>query len=246
MRTVAVFLLALCLVAASACGGNGDGAAKARSAKRVIQAEAQGRAEAMVLELSDLPDGWRASPHEEDTAGGDRLRECLGVDYSALTIIGEADSRDFAVEDSTEASSSATVFADEAGADEASSGLSDGMESDAAEDCFRDLIEKMANDEGPQFKVVAVDIGELGVTAPSSVEETKAWQIAISFDVTSGEAKGSSVTAYVDFVALREGDSIAVLQMSDVQTPFDSELRNELVQAVADRMSEGSVLSARS
>jgi hypothetical protein len=114
LRTVAVFVLALCVAAASACGGNGDDAANARNAKRSIQDGAQGRAEAMVLELSDFPNGWRASPHEEDKAGGDRLRECQGVDYSALTITGEADSKDFAAEGSTEASSSATVFADEA------------------------------------------------------------------------------------------------------------------------------------
>ena len=190
MRTIVVFVLALCVAAAGACGGNGDGAAKAKTAKRAIQAEAQGRAEAMVLEADDFP-GWDGAPHQEDTAGGDRFRECLGVDYSALTIIGEADSKDFAIGTSTEASSSATVFADEAEADEASRGLSDGMESDAAEDCFRGVIEESAKDDGPQFRVDAIDIGELGLPTQGAVEETKAWQITISFEVTSGSQKGA-------------------------------------------------------
>ncbi|HEV8602779.1 MAG TPA: hypothetical protein VGQ68_05200 [Gaiellaceae bacterium] len=236
---MAVLVLAVAVAAGSACGGDGNGAAEGTRAKRAIQTEAQKRAESMVLELSDFPDGWRASPSEnEETEDMDRFRKCLGSDYSALTIIGEADSKDFANEDTTEASSDATVFASEGQAEEAIKEVSDGMQGDAAEDCFRDLIAPAVKKESPELEVGDVDIGELRLTAPRDITETRAWQIAVSLEVKSGEARGSSATVYLDLMTLREGDSLATVKTQDVVTPFNSESRNKLLQALAGRMSQ--------
>ena len=69
------------------------------------------RAEAMVLQLSDFPTGWRGSaPEEADREG---FRTCVGTDLSGFTKIGEAESQDFATGDSTSASSEAIVYTDE-------------------------------------------------------------------------------------------------------------------------------------
>jgi hypothetical protein len=226
IRALVAIVLAVSL-AATACGGD-DGAAKGSRAKRAIQANAQQRAESMVLELPDFPNGWRASPPEQEAAGAENFRMCLGADYSALTIIGEANS-DFELA-STQASSTATVFADEGQPEDAIGKLADGMGSGAAADCFRDLIEE-ANG---LTEVDDVDVAELGLTTPSGIAETKAWQIAISFHLKSGpEAR-----AYLQFVTLREGDSLATVQTSNLLRPFDPELRDRLVEALAGRLPE--------
>ena len=111
MRPV-VAALSLVLATCTACGGNGDGDGSASGS--AIEPEAQERAEAFVLKLSDFPNGWRGSaPEEEDEEGAETFRRCAGIDFSGLTRIGEAESLDFATGESTEASSEAVVFASE-------------------------------------------------------------------------------------------------------------------------------------
>jgi hypothetical protein len=231
MRARAAIVLAVSLAAVTACGGDG-GAAKGTRAKRAIQANAQQRAESVVLRLSDFPNGWRASAPEQETPGAEKFRKCLGADYSALTIIGEADS-DFAMAN-TKATSTATVFAGEGQPEVAIKKLAEGMKSAAAPDCFRDLIEH-ANEV---TEVDDVDVNGLRLTTPPGIAETKAWQIAVSFHVTSGAGKGLSPTAYLEFVTLREGENLATVQTSNLQRPFDHEVLGTLVQALADRISE--------
>ena len=236
MKVVGALAFAAIAFATASCGGSGDSSDNS-SAQRSIQAEAQQRAEAINLVLSDFPQGWRASPPEDDDSGKD-FRKCIGVDFSATTITGEADSKDFANEDTTQASSSSTIFASE---DEASASLSEeaeGMESAAAEDCFRKLLEdEFSNEDRKNFEISDIDVGELNVTAPANaVDETHAWQIAITIDVKSGEAKGASVTAYADLSTVRSGDAIAELFTYDVLTAFDAELRTELLNVLAGRL----------
>jgi hypothetical protein len=230
MRALAAIVLAVSL-AATACGGD-DGAAKGTRAKRAIQANAQQRAELVVLRLSDFPNGWRASAPEQETPGAEKFRKCLGADYSALTIIGEADS-DFAMAN-TEATSTATVFAGEGQPEVAIRKLAEGMKSAAAPDCFRNLIEA-ANGV---TEVDDVDVNGLRLTTPPGIAETKAWQIAVSFHVTSGAGKGLSPTAYLEFVTLREGENLATVQTSNLLRPFDHEVLGSLIEAMAGRISE--------
>jgi hypothetical protein len=232
---VMLTIVAVAVAASVACGGDRSGTSKGTRAERAIQTEAQARAESIVLALTDFPDGWRALSSEDTQAVEAQFRTCLGTDYSTLTIIGDADSKDFAIEDATDVSSSATVYASEGQAKEALQEYSDGMESDAAEDCFREVIEKEFKTVSRELKIDEVDVRALNVTAPSEVEETRAWQV--SFEATYGESKGGSTTAFSDFVVLHQGDSLATIQASDVYSPFDSELRDQLLKTVASRMS---------
>jgi hypothetical protein len=71
--------------------------------------------------------------------------------------------------------------------------------------------------------------------ATAGIDEAHAWQFAIPFTGT-GDAQGVSVPGYLDLVYLREADAITAVETSDVLTTFGQELRNQLVQAVADRM----------
>src|SRR5215218_1170176 len=73
-------------------GGKGDagnveskGKSRGTASVRAIDPAAQARAESMALVLSDLPDGWRGSPSEDEDDGDAKFRRCIGSDYSDFT-----------------------------------------------------------------------------------------------------------------------------------------------------------------
>jgi hypothetical protein len=235
MRMMAA-LVGVVLAATAACGGNGNGDDTASG--RAIEPEAQQRAESIVLKLSDFPNDWRASAPEADDSGGDKFNQCIGVDYSGLTRIGDAESQDFAKGDSTEATSDVVIFKNEQQSVDAMSEHSEGLGGTAAEDCVQDLVEQAVKQEGG-FKLGEIDVGELSFTPPG-VDEAKAWQIVIPVEITSGVGEGFEPNVYLELVTLREGDTVAVLTTQDVLTEFDRELRGKLVQTIAGRMSESS------
>jgi hypothetical protein len=223
------------LAFATACGGGDDDGGGEGEAERSIAADAQEHAEAAVLQLSDFPDGWRATAaEEEDEAGDDEFRECIGADYSAFTITGEASSDDFSMGESAEASSQSAVFDSEDAAAEAFEAFSAGMESESMNECMQKFIEEGAETD-VEVEIGDVELGELSFTPPAESDDAHAWQLAIPFEITSGAGAGLSPTVYLDMVALRERNTIALVQAIDVLTPFDSELRDQLVAAVADR-----------
>jgi hypothetical protein len=76
MRVSAIVLAVSVIAAGTACGSNGDGAAKGTSAKRPIQPDAQKRAESMVTKLEDFPKGWEASPRGENLLSEREIRKC--------------------------------------------------------------------------------------------------------------------------------------------------------------------------
>jgi hypothetical protein len=163
------------VLAAAACGGNGNGDGTA--AQRSIEPEAQERAESIGLRLSDFPNGWRPSASEKDPAAERaKFNNCAGVDYSEVTIVGDADSQDFA-KDSAEASSQVGIYESDQQAEAAQSEFSGGLGSGGTEDCFQDLVEKAMKEEGTSKeddKLGQVDIGELSFTPPSEVDEARA------------------------------------------------------------------------
>lgn len=233
----AVAALSVVLVVCAACGGNGDGDEQA--SENAIQPEAQKQAESFVLKRSDFPSGWRgAAPEADDKEATESFYRCAGIDPSSLTGIGDADSLDFAMGETTDASSSATVFASEQQAETGMSEFSEAMNGTEIEGCVQDLAEEFASSES-NLTVGEVNIGQFNVTQPD-VDEAAAWQIVIPVEFTSGVGEGLTPTAYLEFVALRDGANVAIVQTSDVLTEFDSELRDHLVEAVAGRMSDAS------
>jgi hypothetical protein len=225
--------IGLALLALAGCGG-GDGDTDARRAQRAIEPAAQERAEAALLKLSDLPDGWRADTPDEDQTGQDAFYRCVDIDFSALTITGEAASKDFTKGENTEVSSGATVFASDAEAEQALEEFATGMTGEKTNECFRDVMEKRV---GGRFEIGDVKFGELSFTPPPDLDEASAWELSVPIEVIAPEGEGSSVTAYLDLVYLRKGDTLGAVEASDVVTPFDSQLRDELVELVAQRLS---------
>jgi hypothetical protein len=234
VRSIAVLgLAAFALAAGAACGGGGHGTP--RAAKRAIEPDAQRRAESINLKLSDFPSGWRASTRSPDDPGGsEKFRECMGMNVSDTTLIGDADSKEFAKEGGTIASSEARILKSAAQAQQGLDRISKSLADSArAEECLRGVFKKTPAD----YKVGEIDVGELSFHRPADVDEAKAWEMLVHLEATSGVMKGQSVPVYLDLTYLRKGDAVTNVQTLDTFSPFDSELRDNLVQAVARRMS---------
>jgi hypothetical protein len=230
---VAVTLMFLILVSGTACGGGGGGS-DTQAAKRTITPEAQQQAKSINLKLADFPDGWRAStPSAEDAKSAEKTRKCLGADYSKVTLLGDASSKDFAQGENATASSEAQITKTEAQAKEGLQRVATSLAGAGAKDCFRKAIGST-----PGYKVGDIEVGELKVTSPPNVDEARAWEVVIPVEVTPGTANGLAVSVYSDAVFLRKGNVVAQVSTSDVLSPLDDALRAHLVRTVARRMSE--------
>jgi hypothetical protein len=75
----------------------------------------------------------------------------------------------------------------------------------------------------------------LRLTPPPVAEEGRAWAIEIPVKSWRARPRGVTVPAYFDVVLLR--NQLAFIETSDVQSPADSKLRDNLFQTIACRMS---------
>ena len=151
-----------------------------------------------------------------------------------MTIVGEADSDEFAM-GNAEAASDVAVYESETEATTAFEELEAGMQSESASDCLKEVLEENVKSG---VEIGDVELGELSFTPPSGVDSARAYQLAISAESTSGADEGMSATVYLDFIDLREGDLIARVQTSNVLSEFDPELRDQLVDTLAGRATD--------
>jgi hypothetical protein len=238
MRRAAAIITILCL-SLSACGGDGegDGGGGGTDFQRAIEAEAQEQAESLLLTLADFPDGWRTGPADEENEESETaFRDCAGVDYSAFTKVGEAQSDDFAMGETAQASSEADVFESSEMAAAAVAEATRGFRDDEASPCMLEYLRELEDD---QIEVTQAEVVELSFTPPAGLDDASAFQAVITLEGRPGtDAAGVSATAYSDFVLLRVGAATAAVTTSDVVRPFDPALRDELIAAVADRLTE--------
>jgi hypothetical protein len=229
--------IALACAAVSACGGDGESNEGSSDFQRAIEPEAQAQAESMLLQLTDFPDGWRAEePAEEDEEGDGAFRDCLGVDFSTFTIIGDARSDDFSTGETATASSEAEVFASEQMAAEAVAQFAEALDSEQADTCMTDVL---GESEDEDFEITGAEVGELSFTPPSGADDANAWQVVFTIEGKPGsEAEGVSVTGYAELLQLRSGEKTSEVTTVGVPTPFDPDLRDDLVAVVAGRMSK--------
>ena len=191
---IAVIMSGVLLGGATACGGGGNsggantggGNTDPFAVKHEKDPVAQQRAKATLLKLSDFPDGWRAfavSP-SQDKSGQRNLRNCLGVDYSDLTVIGDAPSREFAMGEDASADSETQIFASEAQASDALRRFSDGMAGSKIKDCFKRLLEKSVPSDQ---RLGEIGVGELSFTSPGGLDAAKAWQIVVPSNLSPAQ-----------------------------------------------------------
>jgi hypothetical protein len=240
MRTSPALLVGF-LVVGAACGGGGGSGKSA--AKQSTTAEAQQRAEAIVLKRSDLPESWGAlTPSAGDVARAAKFRRCIGAESHGPTPTGEARSELFTkLGDVTGAYSEAQITTNIPQAKERFLRYVEGVSRAASNRCFHQAIGKRQILPGipsaDPHELGAADVRDLHLRRVPAVEEVRAWEVVIPVRVTSGPTKGVSASVYFDAVLLRNGNRLAYVQTSDVASPADSGLRDQLVRTVAARMS---------
>jgi hypothetical protein len=217
----------------AACGGSGGSATDtgtgtptaatttAGTTTGATKDEAQQLANSMLLRLSDFPAGWRATPSEDQEG-------CSGIDKltERYDVLAKADSKDFATGDTTEASSSAGFFHDEAMAREALNYLEAAIQSKSLRDCLSDALRKDA-EEGVTFG--DIQVGQ--VSFPKLGDRSSAWEIVIP-----AKSQGFSFTAYIDGIYVIRSSALSVVLFSDVLEPFDVQERERLARLVDERM----------
>jgi hypothetical protein len=218
VRTPVLVALATAAIvlAASACGGGDD--RESLNAQTQITADDQRDAEQIVLQLGDFPSGWRAEADGDDEDDAD----CLDVDFSDLTITGEAESKTFVKGNAPIASSKAAVYQDTEQAGEAFERIA----TDELAECFSDYMKKQSDDD---VTVGDVSFGEL--TFPKMGDRSAAYQIAIEL-----RASGITPTAYVDLVFIQHERALVLLAFVDIFTAFDQAQKEALAGTVAKRM----------
>jgi hypothetical protein len=134
------------------------------------------------------------------------------------------------------ASSEAQVFEREQMAADAVANFAEALDREEADTCMTDRLGEFEDED---VEITGAEVGELSFTPPSGVDDANAWQVATTIEgKAGGQAEGVSVTAYFDLVQLRSGEKTAEVTTGDIAAPFDPELRDDLVAAVAGRMSE--------
>ena len=208
----------IALVAAAtlaACGGGGGG-----EAQTVLNDQDQSRAEAVVVRASDFPGGWTSARHEQQSA-----KTCLNPDLSDLTVTGQADSRDFSLQ-SFFVNSSATIMRS---ADEAKTAYERQATGDLPK-CIADQLGKSIESSSD----VAIDVKHTGVREldfPRLADRSRAYRATLDLDFG-----GAATRAYVDFVFLQRGRTLATVAFASVGQEPQKGLDEELAARVAGRM----------
>jgi hypothetical protein len=216
---------------ALSCGGDDEGSGPATTSVgsteeetlSLSEADAEELTTSMLLRLTDLPTGWRAQPSEDEEG-------CAGVDelterYDALAKV---DSDDFIHGEATQVGSGSAIFNDAETGREALNYLEGAIQSDEFEECINDYLGEQS-DENVTFG--DVQVGQ--VSFPSLGDRSSAWEVAIPV-----ESQGLSLTAYVDAVYILDSNALSAVIFSDVGSPPDERLREDLSSLVAQRMNE--------
>jgi hypothetical protein len=218
----AVFVAFLSFLTPSlSCGGD-DSEQGAGQAQTAIEADAQERAETIVLSLDDFPSGWRAEPEDDEENQGP---ECLDLDFSDLTVNGRAESPDFLRGEATLVSSLAAVF-DSANAAEAAF---ERLANQGLADCLADWMREQSDED---VQITDASAGELAF--PDLGDRSAAYQVALQL-----ETEGFTPSAFADLVFIQRERALSLLMFVDVLTPFPDDEKEELATAVAGRMEPG-------
>lgn len=239
VRRLASVLLLPFLLGAAACGSDGDGgsgssdttAASSETTKAEGgSADDQAVADAVILELSDLPSGYTEGEAPSEDEEEDPFGDCLSAEGKQLddATTGDAESPDFARGETTTVSSFATVFADEGSAEKAMELVA----SDELKACFDTIVtEEIKSSAGETEGVTFGDLVLKDASFPKVGEETSALQFVVPIS-----AAGTDVTFYVDLVFFRQDRVVAGLFLGDLGKPFPSGEASTLAGKMAGRM----------
>ena len=223
MRRAALAAVIGSLVALAACGGgSGGGSSKAAP---TADRTAAGK---IVLRPSDFPSGWTSQPHAagpNQAATVRQLGECLGVGDPATHTTADVNSPDFSKSQGTTATSEARFVQTDA---QASSDLA-GFQAAKATDCLKQALEAISKERLPSgLTPSGLTVQQLQF--PTLKDGTAAHQASFTIPVA-----GTNVPVYVDFIVFRAGRAEVTLATTNLGSPFDPKLEQDLGKNMAGR-----------
>jgi hypothetical protein len=182
-------------------------------------------AQAATLRLSDFPSGWE----ESDTSSPSQSAKCPGIRTAKDTATVRESSSDFNTNNgNTTADNVIYVYSDEAAAQAALAALTGRDNRKCIGKQAADLVKDAVKKENLQVR----DVTTGQVSVPAGVgDDRHALRITIPFTY-----QDTDITATVDYDIIRVGRGLDILELSDVLTPFDDDLRQRLARRSAARL----------
>ncbi|MBW3548407.1 MAG: hypothetical protein KY452_09780 [Actinobacteria bacterium] len=201
---------------------SGDEAADRQS----TDPERAAQAEAAILRMEDLPEGWREQPPEEGLeleATWQDLTSCLGVEGPEQPL-GIATSPTFVRDLATQVRST-VEYMPEAQAQELAAALAGPEFQQCATEAFEEDAVRSAPEGGVPgpVEVSPLEFPELG-------EQTLAWRVNVTIDL-----EGLEVPIFQDLVVVFDGEAASRLMFLNPGSEFPPELQRTLVETVVDR-----------
>jgi hypothetical protein len=185
--------------------------------------------DAAQLRLSDFPSGWQQSDDESDSEDS----PCGGIRDAKKTTTAHGSAPDFSTNDSTQATNTIYLYADEGAAHIAFSRLTD---RDTRVCIGKELgknFEKQSKSKGPgqsdSAEVGTPSTGELSIKPLG--DERAAGRVTLPVS-----AQGQNVDVILDLIFVRAGRGMAIMIFVDVLSPFDEDLRADLTGKVVRRL----------
>ncbi len=214
----------------SADGGGGGAAdllVDSRNAEELVADFELG--DAALLQLSDLPEGWKVDAGDDNPAADAALFECLDPPHRELAEGDETEAeRAFELGDAA-LFSNVEVHPSEAYATE-SFGI---VHQDNFEGCYRGTLEDSLRDElSSESQPVGVDVQLQRLPDPALGDESAAFRLEVLLT-----APGMERRMVIDVVGFRVGNIEAGLQAIELGQPFDPALLDQLLRLTLERTS---------
>jgi len=194
---------------------------------RAIDRDDQAWAEEVAIEPSDLPRTFEATPPGEQA--GRRATGCDDVDYSDLTLTGEASGDSYFDGERLLALSATQVYSSAQEAREAVERGSDEESSRCIREAFRNTVTRV--DEGFDVAELEVREGE----APDPGETSRRYEIVLDYEV-----RGERVPGFFDIYLLQRDRAVVALFLGGVAR-FPGDLTERLLRRVDERMRDAPV-----
>lgn len=241
--------LSAALLLAGACSSDGDDDAGTNSSTTTTEADASGSdleadrglASGALLQLSDLPTGWEATPDDDDDdddgeAFAEQFAECTGIDEEEwFGAQGDdegasVDSPDFENADDETVAHTVSVAEDAARAERAFGVLQLDATPGCLTEAFGEMIREAAAEEPQEdFSIGEITVNEMSF--PALAERTAAFRATVPV-----AAQGLEVELYLDMIFSQAGRMTSVLMTQGVLQPFDPALAEELATIAAERL----------
>lgn len=238
--TAAAGLALACMVLAG-CGGSSSGTSNGHGSESGSRTAAQLKADRALarqalLELSDFPQGWQATPHEDDEGPdfGKQLADCLNVPEDLLGggDDNSVDSPDFQSPHNQEVSNTVSLAPS---ADQARR-VFDILQQPNATKCFGEAIDKVLqysmshdSDAPKNVELGKVTLGQLNL--PQFADESIAFRTRVPLT-----ASGVNADVYLDLVFMRHDRATTIATFLDVFSPFPLDETKHYAKIAARRL----------